>query len=349
VAIVSLQTASAPHQTNAADLRRLVERLVGSRPGIFGLGDFLVSALGTPNLSVNVAAGAALVDGSQAADQGLYYVDTAAVANVAVGAGDLTYARKDLVILRVKDSFYSGADNTFTVEVVAGTPAAVPAEPTVPANSFVLALLDVPANATSITGAMITDRRLTTWGLVRATGAPPSIPSAAGRPGSPSNGDEVYQLDDATIYVYSSTSGSWVPRQAAFSWYAYTGAALQASTTNPTLGTGGNAFGRWNREGYTVRGTAYIVFGTGATFGSGTYRLVLPARARSTTGTTAPVHIGRVHLRNATIKAADLISEDSGTSFAVMYDSTGTLLTAANAGLTTTTTISASFSYEHVA
>lgn len=73
-----------------------------------------------------------------------------------------TYPRIDVVIAHVYDAVDdSGTQNTWALEVVEGTPAAVPVVPAIPTNALALAQIAVPANATSITTADITDVR--TW------------------------------------------------------------------------------------------------------------------------------------------------------------------------------------------
>jgi hypothetical protein len=62
-------------------------------------------------------------------------------------------------------------------------------------------------------------------------------------------------------------------------WPSYT-PALQAATTNPTLGTGSLVSGKYTRIGRTITGWAKIKFGTsGAAAGSGSYRVTLPVTA----------------------------------------------------------------------
>lgn len=51
---------------------------------------------------------------------------------------------------------------------------------------------------------------------------------------------------------------------------------LTATTTNPTLGTGATQTGHYRRFGDWVDGFALFIFGTGATAGSGEYRVSLP-------------------------------------------------------------------------
>lgn len=155
-----LQAGSHP----AENARRLTHALVDGRGGIVSPGDLAVAENGTPNMSVNVAAGRVLVPGTEATFQGIYRCESRATENRAISAADATNPRKDLVVARVKDAAYSGATNSWDLEVVTGTPAPSPSEPAIPANSWVLAMVDVPANDTAITNSQITDRRTTQTG-----------------------------------------------------------------------------------------------------------------------------------------------------------------------------------------
>lgn len=66
-------------------------------------------------------------------------------------------------------------------------------------------------------------------------------------------------------------------------WQAWT-PALTASTTNPTLGSGSSAVGRYVQNGTTVIGWAHIAFGSsGTNAGSGTYRVSLPVTPKTET------------------------------------------------------------------
>jgi hypothetical protein len=51
---------------------------------------------------------------------------------------------------------------------------------------------------------------------------------------------------------------------------------LQATTTNPTLGTGAVAAGHWWRSGHWIEGFARFEFGTSMNAGSGTYYISVP-------------------------------------------------------------------------
>lgn len=135
--------------------------------GIVDVGGYAVTPNGTPNMSVNVAAGRAWVPGSQVSNvggysfntQGLYFALNDATVNLAISAANPTNPRIDLVVLQALDQEYSGTNNLVQLAVVAGTAAASPAAPAAPSNSLVLAQVYVAANATSVTSSNITDYR----------------------------------------------------------------------------------------------------------------------------------------------------------------------------------------------
>lgn len=63
-------------------------------------------------------------------------------------------------------------------------------------------------------------------------------------------------------------------------WQVHGAAVLTASTTNPTLGTGGVIDARYAVNGTTVTGRVFIRFGSTMTAGSGEYRYALPVAPR---------------------------------------------------------------------
>jgi hypothetical protein len=122
-------------------------------------GNLAVTQNGSPNMSVNVAAGHAYVPGTEGSKQGTYVVVNDASKNLTITAADGTNPRIDLIVAKVQDTLYSGAVNSWSLAVVAGTPAGSPAVPTQPANSIALAQVLVGAGVTSIVTGNITDRR----------------------------------------------------------------------------------------------------------------------------------------------------------------------------------------------
>lgn len=191
---------------NSDELRLERMYLSRSRSGVYTTASFAVSQRGAgANMSVDVAAGGAVVLGTENALQGSYHVVNDATVNLVVTAADATNPRKDLVILRIRDSFYSGANDDAQLEVVAGTPAASPAEPDLDAlgyeNYLTLAMIDVPASDTAITDSQITDRRY------RAPVGGDYVGTSAQRAAltGMSTGDLFYETDTGRTYRYRTT------------------------------------------------------------------------------------------------------------------------------------------------
>jgi hypothetical protein len=129
--------------------------------GIADYGSFRVSQSGTPAMTVSVAAGHAMILGTQTATQGLYIAYNDAATTVAISTASTTLPRIDRLCLTVQDSFYGGtANNQVILQAIAGTPNASPVAPSEPANSLTLALIAVAANTTAITDGNITDSRI---------------------------------------------------------------------------------------------------------------------------------------------------------------------------------------------
>ncbi len=125
--------------------------------GIGSVGDLLVAAQGTPNMTVAVAAGVAIMQGSESANQGTYLGMNDASINVTITAAHATLPRIDLIVARVQDQAYSGTNNFWEIVAVAGTPAGSPVAPAPGNNALTLAQIAVGAAVTSITNANITN------------------------------------------------------------------------------------------------------------------------------------------------------------------------------------------------
>lgn len=170
--------------TTSAEEDRAAIRALLQSGGVLTPTDLAVTQNGTPNMSVNVAAGRVAVPGSESASlQGTYVGWLDATLNVVISAADATNARIDLIVARIKDAQYSGASNTFTVEAVTGTPSGSPAVPTAPANTVVLAQIAVAALAASIVTANITDKRIPTgarFPILTSTSLYPTAAAGAG-------------------------------------------------------------------------------------------------------------------------------------------------------------------------
>src|SRR5690554_4657324 len=119
--------------------------------------DLVVSQASTPNMSVSVSAGRCFIRGTQDTNQGVYHCFSDSATSVAVAAAHASLPRIDSVIARVYDAFYTGADSEWKIEVITGTPAALPDPPALPDNSIRLANIAVSAGATSILNAAISN------------------------------------------------------------------------------------------------------------------------------------------------------------------------------------------------
>lgn len=148
-------------QVHASDIFRRMVRAVRVGQGVSTSADMAVAQhAGTPGMSVDVAAGVAVVDGTQdVVHQGSYVCLNDATVQLTIAAADPTNPRIDIVVAKVQDSQYSGATDAWSLAVVTGTPAPSPAVPAAPANSIVLAQVSVLALAASIVNANITDVR----------------------------------------------------------------------------------------------------------------------------------------------------------------------------------------------
>jgi len=171
--------------------------------GISGETDLQVTQNTTPNMSVLVAAGDCFIAGTENANQGTYHGVNDAAVNLVVTGADPSNPRLDLVVARIRDSFYSGAFNDFTLQVVTGIAAASPVAPTAPANSITLARIQIPALATSIANANITDLR-TKAGLWSGT----TVCTSSTRPASPYTGQLIFETDTGKVQKWSGSA--WV-------------------------------------------------------------------------------------------------------------------------------------------
>jgi hypothetical protein len=121
----------------SADLQMLTQTasLTGTKSGC------AVTPQGSPNMTVAVAAGE------------IYWLNsvvTVTAGNVTITTAHTTQPRIDLICV----------NSSGTKSAAAGTPAAIPTSPAIPANSVVIAQVFVPANDTTIGATQIKDRRI---------------------------------------------------------------------------------------------------------------------------------------------------------------------------------------------
>lgn len=114
------------------------------------------------NISVDVAAGDAVVTGDDQARQGNYRVVTDAVVNVTLAAVPGSNSRYDIIILQINDPDAGGAaGSNAVITKVTGTAAASPTVPATPNSAILLATVGPITSATSsITNSIIVDSRI---------------------------------------------------------------------------------------------------------------------------------------------------------------------------------------------
>lgn len=121
--------------------RLLLNSLVCTEGAVNGL-----TVTAGAGMSVDVAAGAAYIQGDLSADEGMYWVQSTAVENRLLQPADPVDDRVDIVVARINP------DCTWTIEVITGTTSPPPAPvPPVPANAILLGVASVPAAASAPT------------------------------------------------------------------------------------------------------------------------------------------------------------------------------------------------------
>lgn len=291
--------------------RSLITGLYLGKEGVMGQDDLkVVQRAAGVNMSVDVGAGRATIFGDDNANQGCYAVWNDGAKNVTLAASHATNGRKDLIVARIKDAFYSGASNTFTLEVITGTPAGAAdgsgaSDPAVPANCLVLARVTVIATATSIADAKITDLR----NRVGTMAASDIICTSTTRPTSPFQGMRIYETDTHKALVYAGATSGWNPP-----WNLPWGIMGQATVTaEQTVGTGGVDI-----TGASVTYTA--VAGR---------RIRISGKAMMSTGTLASAWTLRVYKDGSIF---DVIAVDNDVVANASYGASGDTIDAPSAG-----------------
>lgn len=260
-----------------------------NRSGVFpsaAANDLKVTAPG--GLIARVAPGRCAIQGTEATAggmQGPYLCANDANVDLAIAPTAAGQLRVDLIVARINDAAYSGAVNSFTLEVVQGVPAAAaPAEPAAPASTLVLARIDVPAAAGAIVAGNITDRRLFTaaaGGIVPCT--------STSRPGTPYQGQVVYEADTDRLVRWDGAAwriAKWLGSMAGFT------PVWTASTTNPVVGNG-TWDARYKQEGSMVDVVMGFTFGSTTTLGSGTWTFGLPILPNNRGQSNGGVYLAR--------------------------------------------------------
>lgn len=130
--------------------------------GVIGASSFAVTQRGTPSMAVDVAAGVAIVTGTDQSFQGKYLCRAeSATTNLAISAAPGSGSRYDIVVVQVRDTNAGGpSGDDAIVVVIEGTASASPVDPTLPTSCIPLARVRVPSGTGSITNALIDNLRV---------------------------------------------------------------------------------------------------------------------------------------------------------------------------------------------
>jgi hypothetical protein len=150
-----LQNGSHPAENDRLSMQAII-----ASSGIINTSSLAVTQTGTPAMAVQVAAGWGAIVGDYTTNMGVYQFYNDAATQLTVTTANPSNPRIDRVVVTILDAYYTGASNTVTFQVIAGTPAGSPVAPSVPQNSLSLATIAVAAGATSITNANISDTRV---------------------------------------------------------------------------------------------------------------------------------------------------------------------------------------------
>jgi len=200
--------------THSAALFRQANDASYVRRGVLGASEYNVAQQASPNMSVQVGAGRALVPGTQGvtpagfnwSTQGSYFVENDGAATVTLAASNPTNPRIDVVYVAVQDAFYSGSNNQVVLGVVTGVASSSPVTPSVPANAIALANVAVAANATTIVNANITNLANASTLLAMALGGIMPVTGSSAYPTNPYIGQVI---DDLSLGMLRWNGSAW--------------------------------------------------------------------------------------------------------------------------------------------
>lgn len=233
------------------DARAALSALLAPSATIAGRAGFLagpatqgqVTATGTPNANVNVAAFQAVLVNSRGTFPYVVTLDAPEAVDVLVGnPSDPTNPRRDLIIAQQSDAYYGDPSSPFEVKRVTGVAAASPSDPVVPGSPdyILLARVTVTAGATTITSGMIADLRPAPITVARG-GVLPCTSST--RPSVPYGGMTIFETDTGLMKVWNATTAAWEHVFTAVSGLLSTALPFRSSnTTDVSLSSTAHAF-----------------------------------------------------------------------------------------------------------
>lgn len=252
----------ADRRVDVEDARAALSALLAPSTTIAGRAGFFagpatqgqVTATGTPNANVNVAAFQAALANPRGIFPYIVTLDSPKTVDVLVAnPSDPTNARRDLIIAQQSDAYYGDASSPFEIKRITGTPSGSPVDPTVTGSPayITLARITVTAGATTITSGMITDLRPASQAVARGG----SIPcTSSTRPSSPYGGMQIFETDTGLTKVWNATTAAWEHVITAVSGLLSTALPIRSSvTTDVTLTSTGHAFQIGPSSGVNLR------------------------------------------------------------------------------------------------
>jgi len=183
--------------SHPAENDRLTTQAIWATTGIIKSTSLAVTQNSPVGMSVIIAGGWCAIVGTTQANMGTYVAYNDAATVVAITTANPTNPRIDLICATINDAYYTGSTNNVVFQVIAGTPAATPVAPSLPANSISLATVDVAAGALSIVTGNITDTRVLVTTNIPETGDISAVTAGTGLSGGGTSGSVTLSINTA--------------------------------------------------------------------------------------------------------------------------------------------------------
>jgi hypothetical protein len=273
---------------SAGDIRNMLAGLIGGTNfeavtpgigararghGVLSSVAMAVTANGTPNNHVFVAPGLASVRGTQNNDQGPYICPLSSSFDITVPAAHATLDRRDLIVAQVKDGEFAAfaGGSTWTPELVQGTAAGSPVDPTVPEDCLVLARLLV-RDSTEAGGTIIRTQDITDLRVQARVGGITPVAAAADWI-NPQANDIIFNRAKRSLLVRNDANTAWEVVSGLGAGFNYTPTLFDI-----TIGNGRNV-ARYRRIGRTIVADGLIVLGSTSVMNSNIFGVGLPNSA----------------------------------------------------------------------
>lgn len=268
-------------EVDGAELRRMVQAVTGGASGCaYPSTSLAASAQSSPDLTVKVAAGHALINASGSGLGGTYHVYNDADLTSPTFSATGGSVRTDRLVLRI-------TSGVAALEVIAGTPGSA-TPPTITGDNVIpICRVEFPVSTSTVTNGIIVDERT-------FFGSPVLVCTSSTRPSAPFEGLRIYETDTNLEYVY--TGAAWQLRGVASDFHA--GPLFKAITPGGNLDESGGTLDAWSGTvslavpaWATKARVQTSVNGVYGITGSGLAGVAMACRIGSTTGTSVAVSV----------------------------------------------------------